>query len=226
MKRNILLAALFAFSLPAILGAQGFSRHFNPQLYTGYFWVRNYEVTSEGFSPQEDSVTPGERAQIQAETAFAAMIYGYRFVFVPNSRLNRVGRSLELELKGAVDPNQIQTEILESNNEQTEYLCRYRPRPDERRRRELWQSTRFQSTFGRGEASLFEGFKARELAVEDAIRNALINLFKESLANKPRAVEGNLIWVEPPRIFLNKGLLVAEVKLRVEELQVDRYLMP
>lgn len=216
------------FSLMFILSTtplftQNYSWSFNPSLLIGSFWVRNYEMKEFQFLPPFSPQEITEMIQTQAIEAFSGMIYGYTFELIPNSLLNNVSRSFSYEPKGTIDPTRVVLELQEKDKEKSEFLCKYKTNEFERRKRRFWEESQFLPTKGQGTASLFDGMEARKKAVEKAIQRALLNLFQTHLVEKPRAIEGAFVLVNPPRIFLDHGKLIAEVELRVQEIDIENY---
>ena len=226
MVFNFIRFSLIIFiSLVAVeIQSQGYQWSFNQPTLSGLFWVRNYEMKDGGFS---DETTEEEIAIMitnQASSWFSAMINGYAFSFEPMSYRNGVQQKFEIKPLGKIETSRLSFELLNQTNEKTEYLYRYKCNKTEQRKRAIWQSTKFKSSSGRGESSIFNGYSAREEAVNNAIKSGLINYFKEKLINKPRQIKGTLIFIETPRIFFNKGHLFADVNILIEEREVQDYL--
>lgn len=212
---------VIAFLLsPCFIYSQNYNTTFNPTQLTAFIWTRSYEVTDMKFTPRSSTNSPLERITNQAILYLPLMIYGAEFTFEPNSNLHRVEQQFDYQPSGRIPSEKVFYELLTKDKERVEYLIRYRTLPTERSRREFWSHSRFISSGGRGEASLFEGFKAREKAVNAALKNAVINHFQVKLANKPRKIKGRFLLVEAPRVFLNKGHLFAEVQILIEESSV------
>jgi len=222
LKRFSLIAILTLLS--ATLFSQSYSWSFDQKTLTALVWTRNYEVTKKGFS---DELTQKEKiAKIQEQAAFyfSGMINGFDFYFEPNSYRNGVKQKFRLTPLGTVDKSKITLDIIGLDDEHTEFLAHYATTKLEQSKRSLWQDSKYSSTYGRGESSLFEGYSARTSAINKAIKASIINLFKEKLANKPRIIEGRLILVEAPRVFLDKGHIFVDVKVLLEERDIEEYL--
>lgn len=211
-------------ALSPIPGVEAQQRDRSPELFTEPFWVDlEPPVGREGESYpllQEEAV---DLLLEEARYVFSAIIYGFRFRYVPGDRAREMAEEFDLELIAEIERGDPRLSVLSTRVEDRRLHARlqYRPADFQRSRRSAWMTTTIRRVAGEGEAPIWDGHDARIPAVERAIRQAVRNRLREMTDNKPREARGSVLLLEAPRISVRSGAYRAEVnvKVKVDELR-------
>jgi hypothetical protein len=195
------------------------------------FWAESEPMPI--LPPVISDVAPGPRVPdevaasllSEARRVFAAMVWGYDFVYVPYDKARKVSEVFELTPRGEIpwgDPRMTATDTRASGTELRVYL-EYRPDESGTRRRLAWMGAPYESAQGAGTAPTIEGVGARYKAMDEAAKEALRALLRPIVQNKPREIRGTFAYAEAPRITISGGSYVAVLRIRVKVTEVRAY---
>ncbi len=172
-----------------------------------------------------DGEEAARRTLEEARQVFSAMIYGYRFLYVPADEARSVREEFRLEPIGEVAWGDPALRILETERRDGRLYARleYRLAESQAARRAAWSSNTIPAAAGTGEGSLFRGPGQKRTALEAAIREAIRNHLRPKIFNKPREVRGEvLLWGEP-RTLIRASAYVTSIEARVRVAQLVPY---
>ncbi len=219
----IMIILLIFLLLPNYLFSYSYLSEFNPSTYICEFQIPNYHIDEFLFSPPYSDEENKENLIKLASDSLSSMIFGCDFVFVPNSYLNQVEQEFSYTHKGRIDPQQIKIQTQTKNPELTLSVIHYSPNPYEKSKREFWRKAKAWDSHGKATISMREGKDIQQVAIDLAIKDAIIGLYKKDLIGKPRMIEGSFILVEAPLLGIVSGEWVAKVKIRLQTAEIAPY---
>ncbi len=190
-----------------------------PEYIDGRFWVDlEPPVSSEGEEYPLSEDTAIELLLEEARYVFSAMLYGFRFRYVPSDNGRRIEEEFELEAISMVERGDERLSVLSTRVEDLRLYAQleYRLADFQRSRLAGWESNRVESVGAEGEAPFWQGHGARIPAIEDAIRRAVRGLLQTMTDNKPREARGSVLLLEAPRIYIRSGGYRARVNVKVK----------
>lgn len=221
MKARTCLFLFFLSQSPLL--AQNFSVTFNASAFSAEIPVPNYHLEGFSFSPVYSDETIRSKTLELAAFVFSAMIDGCDFTLIPNSNLNQVRQHFTYRLRGTVVKERIRIHRRQRLPETTTAFLSYPTDAFERRKRDLWNRPADLTSGGMGRASLRNGEGAQTEALTLAVKAAVIQAYQSTLLEKPRSVEGRLLFVEPPFFAIESGEWVAKVKIRLHTQEIVPY---
>lgn len=174
------------------------------------------------------AVFPEETARALLEEArrvFAGMIWGFEFRYVPYDKARGVAEELEILPLGEIpwgDPRLESSQMRLTGTQLRAYL-EYRPDSFAAARKSSWGDATYQTVQGRGAAPLAGGRESRGVAVDQAAKEAIRELLRPVVKNKPREVRGVFAYDKPPRIVIVGGSYTATVRIRTRIVEVRGY---
>jgi hypothetical protein len=158
----------------------------------------------------------------EARTLFSAMIYGWRFTYVPGDVARRVQESFTLSAVAEIPWGNPRMEVIETEAVDQKLWARmsFSPNDEQARRRVAWGSNTATLSTGQGKASLMKGPAAKADALRDAVRDAIRRGLDARTLNKPREITGEVVLWEDPQTLVHAGVYAttAKVKFIVDEL--------
>lgn len=161
----------------------------------------------------------------EGRRVFAAMVWGYEFVYVPYDRARRVAEVFDLTPLGEIpwgDPRLTVSERRRTGAQLRAYL-EYRPDASGTNRRLAWEGAPYKSAQGRGTAPAVRGTEARYKAMDEAAKEALRALLRPIVKNKPREIRGTFAYAQAPRLTVSEGKYIADLRIRVTVTEVRGY---
>ena len=161
----------------------------------------------------------------EGRRVFAAMVWGYEFVYVPYDRARKVAEVFDLTPLGEIpwgDPRLTVSERRMTSTQLRAYL-EYRPDASGTNRRLAWDGAPYKSALGRGAAPAIRGTGARYKAMDEAAKEALRALLRPIVKNKPREIRGTFAYAQAPRLMVSEGKYIAELRIRVRVTEVRGY---
>jgi hypothetical protein len=161
----------------------------------------------------------------EARQVAGAMIYGYRFTYIPSDKARGVSELFEIlpiaEIKEG-DPN---LKLISRDVSDNRLYGRfsYRLEAFQRTRCESWQTIVLPVAWGRGEGRVPLGGEGKRTARETAVREAVRNLLRPRLYNKPREIRGETVILENPHTNLSAGTYRTTVKVKIDIKDVIPY---
>jgi hypothetical protein len=157
----------------------------------------------------------------EARQTLSAMLYGYRFLYIPADSLRGVAETFQLEPIGEIAWGDGRLRILSTERHDGRLYARleYRLEPAQSARRSAWSSNVIPQAAGDGTGSLLAGPAEKQTALRAAIREAIRNHLRPRILNKPREIRGEVLLWSEPRTVVRAGLYQtrAEVKVRVTQ---------
>ncbi len=157
----------------------------------------------------------------EARFIISGMIYGFDFSYVPFDKSRNVQEQFQLTPISEIPRGDKNLKIIytEHRNRKLFTKVQYELEEYQIKRRSAWLSNAIPSTTGRGEGNLFKSYSEKITSYEQAIKNAIRNLLKTQLFNKPRQIIGQALIEEAPQIFISAGRYVSKlrVKLKIQE---------
>ena len=218
------LALLCALPPASFLSAQ------EPVLRTE-FWAESEPVETLPAIVSEAApraAVPEEVVQALLEEArriFAGMIWGFRFEYVPYDKARGVAEELKILPLGEIlwgDPR-LNSSQTRTRGTQLRVYMEYRPDAFAASRRASWNDSTYQSAQGRGAAPLSLGLEARKTALDQAAKEALREMLRPVVKNKPREIRGIFAYDEAPRLVITGGTYTATARIRVKVTEVRGY---
>lgn len=195
------------------------------------FWAESEPLTAlpsvvEDAAPK--SITPEQTAEAllsEARRVFSGMVWGFQFVYVPSDKARGVAEVFELSPLGQIpwgDPRLTVSDLRTTGTQLRAYL-EYRPDGFGAGRMESWQDVSYESAQGRGSAPLAGGSASRFEAMDEAAKEALRNLLRPIVKNKPREIRGIFAYAAAPRLVIAGGSFIASLRIRVRVTEIRPY---
>jgi hypothetical protein len=156
----------------------------------------------------------------------SGQIYGFTFAYTPLDRARTVEEEFILEPTARIIRGDRNLRVREADirNDILTILVRYRLDEFQRSRIERWMTNTLPSSTGAGSADFFlEGSPGRLKAVGEAVKEAVRNYLRKREFNKPKRIEGRVLLLEAPRIFLDEGRYVARVRVKLDVENILHY---
>ena len=93
----------------------------------------------------------------------------------------------------------------------------------QRLRRQSWKSITLPVGSGRGKGNLPDGKDGKKTAREIAIREAVRNLLRPTLFNKPREIRGEAVILECPHTIISAGTYITTVNVKIDIKEIAPY---
>jgi hypothetical protein len=88
---------------------------------------------------------------------------------------------------------------------------------------ELWQTGSLHSAGGTGEADLFAGPGQKIVAMKNGIKQAIRTHLRARVFNKPKKITGEVLFSEPPHLYINAAGYFAKVRVKVKIEEIRPY---
>ncbi len=215
--RTLLVLALLGFTVccAQTLSAQDFSS------LQAEVWLDFEPMGADGPLPRPTNEEASRVLLEEARLLFSGMIYGYSFSYVPSDTVRQVGEQFDLKVLATIPWGDSRLEYRQTRaDESSVYLrVRYFPSKIEQTRLKNWNSNRIPDYQARGEASYFDGPKSKLKALDQGIKEAVRNLARGIIRNKPAELRGLAVLAGIPRFAVIGGNYVADVRvfIRLEE---------
>jgi hypothetical protein len=158
----------------------------------------------------------------EGRTLFSAMIYGWKFTYVPGDIARKVQESFALSLVAEVPWGNPRMVVIETEvaNQKLWARMSFTLSDEQAARRSAWASNTVTLSTGQGAASVMKGPAAKATALQDAVRDAIRRGLDARVLNKPREISGEVVLWEDPQTFVRAGVYAttAKVKFMVGEL--------
>jgi len=174
------------------------------------------------------SLNPDMRTQLLKEAQFvlSGMIFGFSFVYVPLDRERNVAEYFSLKPIAQFPWGDDSLDIRETRVENGRLLCRfsYDLKDYQKDWVNLWRSNDFPSAGALGTGSVFNGTAGKYEAMENAVKEAVRAYARERVHNKPKRIEGEVVFSEPPRMYLDAGNYTAKVRVKLNIKKMTGYM--
>ncbi|MFW6328849.1 MAG: hypothetical protein ACOC28_02035 [Alkalispirochaetaceae bacterium] len=176
----------------------------------GEFWTDEDRIIHEGDPGVET------RLLMEGRYVFSGMLYGYDFRYVPSDRTREVEQEFTLLPVARIPWGDPALRVVSTRRRRDGAFAarlRYDLAEFQQVRYQAWRRSTVETSSGRGEGELLDGFDGKIAAVEEAVREAVRSHMRDETFNKPRIITGRALLEEPPRVYVVSGCYVAEVNL-------------
>ena len=183
------------------------------------------DASSEDASSEEQPASEREVVKHLLEYSrilFSAMIYGYRFTYVPADRERQLADEFSLVPVAEIPWGDRNLRALQTDVRGGRVYAKleYQLQDYQIARRRSWSSNSIPVSPGTGRANLFEGPGEKLTAVREAIRDAIDAYARSRMLNRPRQISGELILWDGPTTWVHEGAYVSTVKVKLLQEEV------
>jgi hypothetical protein len=197
-----------------------------PRIIDAPVWVYLETVPGAALSAEDPNAAPPlDRLSEVSRFVLGGMVYGWKFSYTPHDKKRAVAEAFTLEPILSIPDDDPRFSIPSLTPEYPRLSCiaSYRLDSSHARWATHWDSVLFRTAKGRG-----TGERARETeGIKDAYTSAVLNAVREHARklerNKPKEILGEVLLREGPRLFLNQGWFVAEVKVLINVREIVPY---
>ena len=163
----------------------------------------------------------------EMRTVFSGMIYGWSFRYKPSDKVRGAVEVLEVvpifEIqKGSRRVEVAQTRFIASTSV-LNVLFRYRMADFEAGRRQSWASFNLDQAAGTGYSPVLDRTESRIEALYQALKEALRNLLRPQVYNKPMEIKGEALLRQVPLYALESGRYRCTASFQVRIISVRSY---
>lgn len=179
-----------------------------------------------GEAERAEKADEGKRDLLkEAVFIFSGMLYGFEFKYIPGDIRRNVEEVFEIEPIGTIKWGDPRLSIRGSRSEENRVFISFSYQPDESMKSWImyWSSGAFPLVGGKAEGAFLPGFKGKEDAVRQGIKEALRAYMRSREHNKPQKIEGEFVFASPPVYSYAAGIYTASVKLKFNIENVSRY---
>jgi len=224
-----LAALVVVMSAPSFASAQA---EFTDTILQGELWM-----PFQALAPGELEKRVPDQQKLDAlleemQTVFSGMIYGWSFTYRPVDKERNVTEALDVVPLGRIRGSTgdaataravaISTRVDEQTGVLT-VLFRYYMAPFEASRRRAWASSNLDQAAGVGKAKVVDRLESRLDALHQAVKEAVRNLLRPRLYNRPQEIRGEALLREVPRYSLQAGQYVCSARFQMRIIAVKEY---
>ena len=229
---GILGVRLFAAAL-TLLSAPAFGQAaFTDTLLQGELWM-----PFQALAPGELEEHTPDQAKLDAmleemQQVFSGMIYGWSFRYRPVDPDRKVPEALEVTALGRIvgttgDPKTARAVAVATRTDaQAGILAvtfRYEMTPFESQRRRAWGSAALDEAGGTGKAKIVDRLESRLDALRQSLKDAIRNLLRPRVFNRPQEITGEALLLEVPRYYLESGQYVCSARYILRVANIREY---
>ena len=225
---------LFVFLLSVLFSAVPvFSQEeFTDTTLQGELWLPFQAVTPGEIEKRVPDQEKLDALLEEMQTVFSGMVYGWAFQYRPAAPERTVPEYLDVTPLGRIvgttgDAKTARAlAVATRTDEATGILTvtfRYYLQPYEAARRQAWGSFNLDQANGTGKAKAVDRLESRLDALRQAVKEAVRNLLRPRVYNKPQEVKGEVLLREVPRYSLQSGQYVCSARFQVRILNIREY---
>ncbi len=220
MTRFLLLLALTALPLAA-------QEEFESTVLQGELWMPFEPITPGELERRAPDEAKLDALLEEMRTVFSGMIYGWSFRYKPSDKVRGAVEVLEVvpifEIqKGSRRVEVAQTRFIASTSV-LNVLFRYRMADFEAGRRQSWASFNLDQAAGTGYSPVLDRTESRIEALYQALKEALRNLLRPQVYNKPMEIKGEALLRQVPLYALESGRYRCTASFQVRIISVRSY---
>jgi hypothetical protein len=153
----------------------------------------------------------------------SANVYGYRFTYRPGSVLMETEELFEVELRGAVGPDQVH--VLASGVRDRVYRVKIELplTPSASRWMGAFATGTVRLVSAEGTSDFFQGWEGRSDALRQALRNLVLTAAKKQVRSKPLLISGDILLEGNPAFAVGAGRHYCRVEGYVNLVDVVTY---
>ncbi|MGO9409296.1 MAG: hypothetical protein ACLQCB_00945 [Spirochaetia bacterium] len=160
-------------------------------------------------------------AMEEARVLLSGMVYGWTFDYTPANSARGVAESFSLTPIAQIPWGSPRLRVVETQTVEQKFWARasYSMDDSEAARRSSWESGTALLSEGEGKANVMKGPAAKNLAFQDAVRDAIRVALHGTYVNAPQRIRGDVVLWEDPRSAVRSGMYrtTATVKIMVRE---------
>ena len=216
-----------------VVGYQAWAQEeFTDTMLQGELWL-----PFQAMSPGEIEKRVPDQEKLDAlleemQTVFSGMVYGWSFQYRPAAPERNVPEYLDVTPLGRIvgttgDAKTARAYAISTRTDETTGILtvtfRYLLQPYESARRQAWGAFNLDQAAGIGRAKAVDRLESRLDALRQAVKEAVRNLLRPKIYNKPQEVKGEVLLREVPRYSLQAGQYVCAARFQVRLLNVREY---
>jgi hypothetical protein len=153
------------------------------------------------------------------------MVYGWTFSWTPGDLARKVQDRFDLMPVAEIPWGSDRLAVRQTQVEEARLFAQvsFLMTPAEELRRRSWAGASVDMATGTGAASILDGRGAKQIALANAIKDAVRNHLHTRILNKPREIRGEVVLWEDPRAWVASGSYHAVAKVRLRVLDVVPY---
>ena len=153
------------------------------------------------------------------------MVNGWTFDYTPYDKMRSVEEYFSYspvqEFNQKVNPLEYkQIEVIDGNLDCWVYCNRTK---EQQLAYGAWTSIKNPKIHGTGQGSIEEGFDGIKTAVENAIKDAVREYWRTLIKNKPKEIEGKVLLIKAPRIYVKSGKYTVDLDFFMETGRIIKY---
>jgi hypothetical protein len=219
------LASVLALALALLLPALGHAASVELEL-----WCDLDPIVQEGVGQDTGPLDREEaihRLLAEARTTLSAMVYGFSFVYTPSDASRSVGEVFDLTPRDLIPWGDGRLTIADTRlaGDRLHALIRYELSAEQQSWRDAWQSGTIPKAGGEGTGNVFLGYRERETAMTNALKESIRNHLRPRLLNKPREVRGEILLWTVTGTYVTAGEYHTRLVTRLRLTSVIPYLV-
>jgi hypothetical protein len=161
----------------------------------------------------------------EARQVASGMIYGYRFTYIPSDKTRGVKEFLEVTPLAEIRTGDKNLRLVSRDVEDNRLYGRftYTLADFQRLRRASWRTIALPAAGGRGEGRLPARLDGKKTARDQAIREAVRNLLRPQVYNKPREIKGEVLLIDCPLTSIAAATYQTTVKVLINVKEIVPY---
>ena len=230
MKWVVCLAALaVVMTAPPSASAQA---EFTDTLLQGELWMPFQALLPGELEKRVPDQKKLDALLEEMQTVFSGMVYGWSFTYRPVDKERNVAEFLDVVPLGRIRGSTgdaataravaVSTRLDEQSGVLT-VLFRYSMPPFEAARRQAWASFNLDQAAGVGKSKVVDRLESRLDALRQAVKEAVRNLLRPKLYNRPQEIRGEALLREVPRYTLQAGQYVCSARFQMRIIAVKEY---
>jgi len=161
----------------------------------------------------------------EAHFIISGMIYGLTFTYIPADKRRGVAEYFELTPVAEILLVDTNLKFIHTEIRETRFYARIQYELEEFQslRIKSRQSINIPTATGRGQGNIFLGFTEKFTSIKMAIKDAVHNLLRPQIINKPREITGQILLLQEPRIVISDGLYSATINVKLNIFEIIPY---
>jgi hypothetical protein len=185
------------------------------------------ETVPGTFSGQnlKDKIPPIQELERISHFVMGGMVYGWKFSYTPSDKKRNVDEWFSLEPIMEIDRNDNRFAMTEIVPDYPKLTCWavFTPGDAEKRWETYWSSVVFKSANGHGTGERTEEADGVLAAYRNAIMAAVRSRAQDLEKNKPREIKGEALLRNMPRLYVDQGQFVADIKVLINIQEIVPY---
>ena len=164
-----------------------------------------------------------EKALIDALHILSANVFGYSFTFKPGSKLMKTEETFDIKLKGKISKDAINVLAGGVYNKIYRVKIDFILTPSVKKWISAFHTHNLKLLDAEGTSEFFQGWKGRQEAYRNALRNLVLVEAKRELSSKPLLIKGDILLEGNPKFNVGAGRYYCHIKGWVNMIDVVTY---